>query len=109
MVITTSEVCTASGVRIFGDWAEMSIPISAMASTAAELIVAAGADPAERTSTRSPARWERNPAAIWERPALWTQTNNTLEVVDMKKSFRWNGNGSRWGPTPTGSVRLGRW
>ena len=39
--------------------------------------------PAERTSMASPARWVRNPAAIWERPALWTQTNSTLGLVGV--------------------------
>ena len=37
----------------------------------------AGMDPAERTSTRSPASSRSQPAAIWERPALWTQTKRT--------------------------------
>ncbi|MNW67925.1 hypothetical protein D3C74_466020 [compost metagenome] len=46
-----------------------------MASTATGLIWSAGMDPAERTSTAPPDRARRNPAAIWERPALWTQTN----------------------------------
>src|SRR5690606_21471180 len=50
---------------------------SAMASRAAGLTWSPGIEPAERTSTRSPARWRRNPAAIWERPALWTQTKST--------------------------------
>ncbi|CKT20917.1 Uncharacterised protein [Mycobacterium tuberculosis] len=27
---------------------------------------------------RSPAKWVNSPAAIWERPALCTQTNRTL-------------------------------
>src|SRR3712207_1690333 len=35
-------------------------------------------DPAERTSTWPPLRWFRKPAAIWERPALWTHTNRAL-------------------------------
>jgi len=38
---------------------------------------------AERTSIASPARRDRKPAAICERPALYTQTNNSLGVVDM--------------------------
>src|SRR5690606_10650074 len=57
------------------------IPTSAIAATAVGFRVPAGALPAERTSIASPARWVRNPAAIWERPALWTQTNNTVGVV----------------------------
>jgi hypothetical protein len=53
------------------------------------LMVSAGALPAERTSILSPARWVRNPAAIWERPALWTQTNRTLGLEAMEdNTFR---------------------
>ena len=77
MVMHTSEAWTASVVRIFGVWAEMSMPTSRIASTTAGLTVSAGADPAERTSTRSPARWDSHAAAIWDRPALWTQTKST--------------------------------
>ena len=43
--------------------------------TATGLIWSAGSDPAERTSMRSPARCWSQPAAIWDRPALWTHTN----------------------------------
>jgi DNA-binding transcriptional ArsR family regulator len=50
MVITTSEALTASVVRILGRSAAMSIPPSAMASTAMGLILSAGSEPAERTS-----------------------------------------------------------
>ncbi len=56
------------------------MPSSAMAATAAGLTASAGADPAERTSTASPARWRRKAAAIWERPALWTQRKSTTGV-----------------------------
>ena len=52
MVMTTSETSTASGVRIFGVSAEMSMPSSSIAATTAGFTVSAGADPAERTSTR---------------------------------------------------------
>src|SRR3954451_16645751 len=83
MVMTTSEAWTASVVRTFGFWSEMSMPASAIASTAAGLTASLGAEPAERTSTRSPARAVRKPAAIWERPALCTQTNRTLGLSDM--------------------------
>src|SRR4051794_38385861 len=55
----------------------MSTPTSAIAATAEGFTRSPGTEPAERTSTRSPARWVRNPAAICERPALWTQTNRT--------------------------------
>src|SRR3954447_18223262 len=87
MVMTTSESCTASTVRIFGCSAVMSMPTSAMASTATGLMCAPGAEPAERTSTRSPASWRSQPWAIWERPALWTQTNRTLGLADTGGSF----------------------
>jgi len=49
----------------------------------AGLTESAGADPADRTSTRSPPRWARKAAAIWERPALWTQTKRTLFGVSL--------------------------
>src|SRR5829696_6927869 len=61
MVITTSEASTASVVSTLGCWSEMSMPTSRIASTAAELIWSAGSDPAERTSTASPARWRSQP------------------------------------------------
>jgi hypothetical protein len=54
MVITTSEALTASVVRILGRSAAMSIPSSAMASTAMGLILSAGSEPAERTSIWPP-------------------------------------------------------
>src|SRR4051812_6095489 len=79
MVITTSDARTAASSSSFG-WApsaRRSMPISAMASTTAGLMSSAGADPAERTTMRSPAWWVRRAAAICERPALWTQTNRT--------------------------------
>ena len=50
----------------------------------------AGMDPAERTSMRSPAMSRRKPAAIWERPALCTQTNRTegFDVLLMRRPLR---------------------
>src|SRR5688500_15547212 len=77
MVITTSDSLTASVVRTLGTSADMSMPSSAMASTAAGLIFSAGWDPAERTSIWPLPSVVRNAAAIWERPALWRQTNRT--------------------------------
>ncbi len=56
------------------------MPTSAIASTAAGLTVSPGFEPAERTSTRSPARWVSQAAAIWERTALWTHTNRTGDL-----------------------------
>lgn len=51
----------------------------------AGLMESAGADPAERTSTLPWLKAVRKPAAICERPALWTHTNSTLgRDVDMR-------------------------
>nr|KEP23677.1 hypothetical protein DA06_05930 [Georgenia sp. SUBG003] len=83
MVMTTSDSFTASVVRTLGVSAAMSMPTSAMASTADGLTCSAGAEPAERTSIAPPARWFSQAAAIWDRPALWTQTNRTLGRSDM--------------------------
>src|SRR5688572_5135239 len=83
MVTTTSLTCTAEVVSSFGVVPAMSIPSSAIASTATGLTESAGAEPAESTSTRSPARCCGQPAAICERPALWTQTNRTVGLSLM--------------------------
>jgi hypothetical protein len=53
-----------------GELFEISIPISAIAATAIGLIESFGAEPADKTSTRPCPRWDINPAAICERPAL---------------------------------------
>ena len=74
IVMTTSLAWTASVVSTFGLSAVMSMPSSAIASTAAGFTSSAGAEPADRTSTAPPDRWWVKAAAIWERPALWTQT-----------------------------------
>src|SRR6478609_9314286 len=63
------------------------MPTSAMACTATGLTWSAGIDPADRTSTFPSERAVRKPAAIWERPALCTQTNNTLGLPDMGASI----------------------
>ena len=62
----------------FGVLFAISIPTSAIASTAIGLIESLGALPAERTSTRPCPSSRMNPAAICERPALWTQTKRTV-------------------------------
>src|SRR5665647_1913855 len=94
MVITTSEACTASVVRTLGACPEMSMPTSAMASTAEGFTWSPGMLPAERTSTCPPLRWVRKPAAIWDRPALCTQTNKTLGLsVIGVSAFRRESNG----------------
>ena len=54
------------------------MPTSCIASTAIGLIESFGADPADRTSTRPAPSEFIKPAAICERPALWTHTNKTL-------------------------------
>ena len=48
-----------------------------MAASAEGFTASAGAEPADRTSTWPPDKWVRNAAAIWDRPALWTQTKST--------------------------------
>src|SRR5690606_15119921 len=73
----------ASTVSTFGVFPAMSMPTSPIASTATGLIASFGSEPADSTSTRSPARWRSHPAAICERPALCTQTNRTVGVVDI--------------------------
>src|SRR3954453_1438712 len=78
MVISTSDDLAVSQSSLRGVPAAMSMPTSRIASTATGLTWSAGWLPAERTSTSSPARWRSQPAAIWERPALGTQTNSTL-------------------------------
>src|SRR6478609_5948663 len=87
MVITTSESFTASVVRTLGISADMSMPTSDRASTAAGFTFSAGCDPADRTSTAPCERLVRNAAAIWERPALWTQTNRTEGFWLMRAPF----------------------
>src|SRR5689334_4191053 len=86
IVMITSEDWAVAYSSLFGVWSVMSTPTSRMAWTAAGLTVSAGAEPAERTSIRSPARWRSQPAAICERPALCTQTNRTLGLSDMAPS-----------------------
>ena len=76
-MITASAAWTTSSVMGLGNSFEMSIPISASASTAAGLISSPGALPAERTCTRPLAAWSSSAAAIWLRPALWVHTNST--------------------------------
>src|SRR5262245_23517099 len=55
----------------------MSMPTSAIASTAAGLTSLAGSDPPDQATARPPARWLNQPSAICDRPALWTQRNRT--------------------------------
>ena len=76
-MITTSAARTTSSVSGFGNASLMSTPSSAITSTTAGLISSPGALPAERTWTRPSERSVTSPAAIWLRPALWTQTNST--------------------------------
>jgi predicted ester cyclase len=53
------------------------MPHSAIAATTAGLTRSAGSEPAKRMRTLPPAWWSSSAAAIWLRPALWTQTNST--------------------------------
>jgi hypothetical protein len=86
MVMITSEDSAVSHSSFFGVWSVTSMPTSAMASTAAALIVSTGPEPAERSSTASPARWRSQPASICERPALCTHTNRTLGLSLILRS-----------------------
>src|SRR5215212_9935038 len=87
MVTTTSAAWTNSSVRGLGNSRDRSMLHSAMAAATAGLRRSAGADPAERTWTRPLAWWSRRAAAIWLRPALWTQTNRTSGVSAAAASF----------------------
>src|SRR5256886_11313618 len=86
MVTTTSAARVISSVQGLGNSVPMSIPTSAIASTATGLTVLAGSEPPEKTSTRSPTRWLSQPAAICERPALCTHRNRTLGLSLLKSS-----------------------
>ena len=61
-----------------GDSPAMSMPTSAMASTAAGLISGPGSEPPDQATARSPARRLNQPRAICDRPALWTHGNRTV-------------------------------
>ena len=58
----------------------MSIPISAIASTAAGFNSLTGFEPAEKTLTLFSVKCFNKPAAICERPALCMHINRTLEA-----------------------------
>src|SRR4051794_13331763 len=94
MVMMTSEDSAVSQVSFFGVWPVRSMPTSRMTSTAAGLTRPTGSLPAERTSTASPARWRSHPAAIWDRPALCTQTNRTLGLPLTVRLLRYARAGS---------------
>jgi hypothetical protein len=53
------------------------MPRSAMAAIADGLIRPAGSEPPDQATAWSPAKWVKNPRAIWERPALWVHRNST--------------------------------
>src|SRR5919201_4558156 len=77
MVMTTSAALTNSSLSGLGNSLDRSMPHSSMAAATAGSIRSAGSLPAERTWTLPLAWWSRRAAAIWLRPALWTQTNRT--------------------------------
>ena len=81
---STSAARTISSAHGWGSSRLMSMPFSAIAATAAWLSSAAGSEPPEKTSTRSPARWRIQPAAICDRPALWTHRNSTLGLRSVR-------------------------
>src|SRR5438067_1755073 len=84
--MTTSAARMISSVHGLGNSVQMSIPTSAIASTAAGFTVLAGSEPPEKTSTPSPDRCLSQPAAICERPALWTHRNRTLGLSLLNSS-----------------------
>ena len=57
------------------------MPTSAMAATTAGLTASAGVGAGGADLDARRAWWSRSAAAIWERPALWTQTNRTGGAV----------------------------
>src|SRR3954454_23630026 len=77
MVMTRSEALYGDLGEGFWGWRQEIDVHLFHGCTTAGLMVSAGAVPAERTMTRPVAWWSRRAAAIWERPALWTQTNST--------------------------------
>src|SRR4029453_18073274 len=89
MVMTASAARTNSSVRGLGNSRERSMPHSSMAATTAGLSLSPGADPAERTWTLPLAWWSRRAAAIWLRPALWTQTNRTSGTSLLMAPSAW--------------------
>src|SRR5260370_13985570 len=86
MVTTTSAARMISSVQGLGNSVRMSIPTSAIAPTATGLIVLAGSEPPENTSTRSPTSWLSQAAVICERPALCTHRKRTLGLSLLKSS-----------------------
>ena len=58
-----------------------------MAWTTAGFSSLAGWEPAEVTRTRPAACWSSSAAAIWERPALWVQTNSTSGISVIRCPF----------------------
>jgi hypothetical protein len=78
-----SAAWTISSVQRLGNSLVMSMPTSAMAWTAAGLISLPGSDPPDQAIAWSPARWVKKPSAIWERPALWMRTNNTVGLASV--------------------------
>src|SRR5262249_46951630 len=84
-----------------GTAVERSIPASRIASTTTGCTRIAGADPADRDSTRSPPIARANAAAIWLRPAFCTQTNRRRVGVTRPSPRRAAGGGPR-PPAPRG-------
>src|SRR5665811_592875 len=81
MVTITSAAWTTSSVSGLGKASVSSIPRSARAWMTRGWIARVGCEPAERTWTLPADRCLANAAAIWERPALWTQTNRISGVL----------------------------
>jgi len=80
-VMTRSAFSSISAVRSFGFLSPLSIPISCMAATTAELTWDAGWVPAEMATAVSCAIWSKKASAIWLRPELCMQTKSTFFIA----------------------------
>src|ERR1019366_8082934 len=80
---TTSAAWTWSPVSGLGNSRDRSRPISAIACKTAGWIWLAGCDPADVTRTRPRASSSSRGGGLWDRPALWTQTNSTCGTSVM--------------------------
>src|SRR3954454_15656083 len=78
--MTTSAARTISSVHGFGCSPVMSMSTSCIARTAEGLISLPGSEPPDHATARPAARWLNQPRAIWDRPALCTQANNTVGI-----------------------------
>src|SRR6266540_6398597 len=78
MVTTASASWTDESLSALGLARDISMPTSAIAVTTEGWTSSAGALPADRTRTLPAAYRSSSAAAIWLRPAFWTQMNRTV-------------------------------